>query len=134
MVITLTNDSPAGNWVVGYAMMQDAAGFLGGPLRGRRGQLRDSDAFIGIGAQTISCTVTNGSALIQSQTSDGFRTRGPRDIAAGTGLTGDTIVSAKTSDTEMTLSSPWTGATGTAAVAFRSDHSNYSVAFQMPVQ
>ncbi|HEY2902347.1 MAG TPA: dockerin [Polyangia bacterium] len=133
VVLTLAADSQASGWVVGYATVQDDAGMMAGPTRGRRGQLRDSDPFVAVDAQTIACTVTNGSAQIQARTPGAFRTREGRDLAAGVGLKPETIVLTKTSDSAMTLSQPWTGASGTADIDFRNDQRNYCVSFEMPV-
>lgn len=138
VVITLASpsaDSGGAGWTVGYAMAQDQAGAMAGPARGRRGQLRDSDPFVGWDAQTIPCSVISGSPRVTSQQPNAFRARGPRDLAvSGAGLPADTIIGAKTSDSDVTLSQPWAGASGSADITFRSDHRNYGVAFEMPVQ
>ncbi|HEX3693924.1 MAG TPA: dockerin [Polyangia bacterium] len=133
VVLTLAADSQASGWVVGYATVQDDAGQMAGPTRGRRGQLRDSDPFVAVDAQTIRCTVTSGSAQVQARTPGSFRTREGRDLATGAGLKPETIVVTKTSDSAMTLSQPWTGSSGTADLAFRNDQRNYCVSFEMPL-
>jgi hypothetical protein len=134
VLITLAADSAASGWVVGYATLQDEAGMMAGPTRGRRGQLRDSDPFMGVDAETIPCAVTSGSAQIQARTPGGFRTRDGRDLViAGDGLKPETIVVSKASDSALTLSQPWTGPTGTANLAFRNDQRNYCVSFELPV-
>jgi hypothetical protein len=137
VVITLTADNPAAaanGWTVGYAMAQDDDGAMAGPTRGRRGQLRDSDPLVGLDAETISCAVTSGSAQVQAKTPNGFRVHGDRDLAEGAGLKAETIVTAKASESALTLSQPWTGPSGTADIKFRSDQRNYCVAFEMPVK
>src|SRR5437762_9748778 len=123
VVITL-HAAPKANLVVRYAMTFDIAAASTFP---RRGQLRDSDPFVGIDAETISCQVTQGSTTLHPVIAAAFHRRGPRDLVAGTGLAKDTIVAASASDQDMTLSKPWTGATGTAPLQFRSDHRNYCV-------
>jgi hypothetical protein len=136
VVITLAanGDSAATGWTVGYAAAQDGAGAMAGPTRGRRGQLRDSDPFVGWDAETIPCTVTSGSARVGSKTPGAFRLRGPRDVALAAGLAANTIIVAKTSDSDLMLSLPWTGASGSADLTFHSDQRNYCVSFEMPVR
>ena len=135
VIITLAanSDSAATAWTVGYAAAQDGAGAMAGPTRGRRGQLRDSDPFVGWDTETIPCTVTNGSARVESKTPGAFSARGPRDVASAAGLPANTIIVAKTSDSDLMLSLPWTGASGSADITFHSDQRNYCVSFEMPV-
>jgi hypothetical protein len=133
VVITLAADSQAAGWTVGYAMAQDEAGAMAGPTRGRRGQLRDSDPLVGLDAETIPSTVTNGSPQIQARTPNAFRARGGRDLAEGSSLVANTIVLAKMSDNSVTLSQPWTGPSGMSDIRFRSDQRNYCVSFEMPI-
>ena len=136
VVITLTADSQGAGWTVGYASTAedpgDAGAFPKFMVR-RRGQLRDSDPLVGADAETISCNVTMGSADIQPATAGGFKLHGPRDIAEGASLAAETIVLSKMSDSAMTLSTPWTGATGTVDLKFRSDQRNYCVSFELPI-
>jgi hypothetical protein len=99
----------------------------------RRGQLRDSDPFVGIDAENISCQVTQGSSAVHAVAATALHRRGPRDVVSAAGLAPDTIVAAQSSEQDVTLSKPWTGASGTAVLIFRSDHRNYGVAFEMPV-
>jgi hypothetical protein len=131
-VITLAVDLQ-GSAVVGYATIVDEMGNNGGPIKGRRGQLRDSDPMVGIDAETISCAVTMDSADIQASTAGAFKAHGPRDIAEGASLGAETIVLGKMSDSAMTLSKPWTGTTGTVDLKLRSDHRNYCVSFELPI-
>jgi hypothetical protein len=126
--------SAVGGWTVGYAAAQDAAGAMAGPTRGRRGQLRDSDPFVGWDAETIRCTVSSGSARVVSETPGSFRARGPRDLASADGLATNTIIAAKTSDSDLMLSSPWMGASGSADITFHDDQRNYCVSFELPVR
>jgi hypothetical protein len=134
IMLAAAGASAAGGWTVGYAAAQDAAGAMAGPTRGRRGQLRDSDPFVGWDAETIPCTVTSGSARVVSETPGSFGARGPRDVASAAGLATDTIIDAKTSDSDLMLSSPWMGASGSAAITFHDDQRNYCVSFEMPVR
>jgi hypothetical protein len=134
VVITLAADSQAAGWTVGYAMAQDGSGAMAGPTRGRRGQLRDSNLLVGWDAATIPCAVTSGSPMIQAQAGNAFQYHGERDVAEGAGLPGNTTVAAKISDGSMRLSAPWTGASGMAEIKLRSDHRNYCVVFEMPVE
>jgi hypothetical protein len=133
VAIAVASNSQASGLVVGYAMAQDGAGAMSGPTRGRRGQLRDSDPFIGLDAETIACDVTNGSAQVTASAAGSFRARGERDAAVGSGLGAETIVVSKQSDSVMTLSKPWTGPSGAAAISFHSDQRNYCVSFEMMV-
>ena len=136
VMITLAanSDGAATGWTVGYANAQDESGAMAGPTRGRRGQLRDSDPFIPWDAQTIPCTVTTGSARLTSKTAGAFHARGPRDLASAPGLGADTMIGAQSSDSELTLSQPWTGASGSSDILFHTDQRNYCVAFEMSVQ
>jgi hypothetical protein len=133
VVITLTADVQATGWKVAYASTQDDDGTIGGPTTGRRGQLRDTDPLVGLDAETISCNVTMGSAAITPKTANGFKLHGARDMAEGAGLAAETIVLTKMSDSAMTLSNPWTGATGTVDLKLRSDQRNYCVSFELPI-
>jgi hypothetical protein len=129
--ITLATSSMNSGLTVRYAMTSEGPG---APTVPRRGQLRDSDTFVGTDAETISCQVTNGSAQVRAAQSGGFHRRGVRDLALGASLAAETIVSAQASDDQITLSHPWTGASGTVDLQFRSDQRNYCVAFEMAVK
>jgi hypothetical protein len=102
--------------------------------QGRRGALRDSDPFVGPDLVTINCNVANGSANITSVAANGFSAKvGKYYMAIAASLSTDTIVSTRTSDSALVLSQPWTGATGTANIQFRSEQRNYCVAFKISV-
>ncbi len=133
VLINVATDVTGAGWAVGYAQAQDATGAMAGPTRGRRGQLRDSDPFVGIDADTIPCQVTAGSTQVRAMTANAFRSHGGRDLALAPGLPPDTIVVSKTSDSELTLSKPWSGASGMAELRLRSDQRNYAVVFELPV-
>ena len=66
-----------------YAMAGD------GPTTQRKGQLCDSDPFIGVDSQTLSCTVTNGSNTVVYS---GTLNHGKRDIVSGSGFAANTII------------------------------------------
>jgi hypothetical protein len=107
---------------------------MSGPTRGRRGQLLDSDPFVPWDAETIPCAVTAGSARVTSKTAGAFHARGPRDLASAAGLTAGTMIAAQASDSDLTLSQPWTGASGSADILFHTDQRNYCVAFELAVK
>jgi hypothetical protein len=98
-----------------------------GPEYSRRGALIDSDWFVGLDYQLVECTVTTGSTTITS--SSGFKTVGWYDRVYGSGLPDDAIVKNRVSDSELTLSDPWTGGSGTIYLAFHSDQRNACVIF-----
>jgi hypothetical protein len=126
--------APTGtNLIVRYAMTQDAIVYAGGTPDGHIGLLRDSDSFVGRDAETIACHVTQGSATLTSVAPNGFSRRSPLDDLAGQGLPASTIIATKTSDSQVTLSQPWSGATGTADITVHHDQRNYAVHFELPV-
>ncbi|HEX2571075.1 MAG TPA: dockerin [Polyangia bacterium] len=111
--------------VVRNAMTQD------GGLPGRRSQLRDSDPFAGYDEETIQCQVTSGSSVVV--TPGHSMARVPRDLVIAAGLPAPLRIVAVNSSTELTLSQPWPGPTGTVALTLRHDHYNYAVQFEMAV-
>lgn len=111
--------------VVRHAMTQD------GGLPGRRGQLRDSDSFVGYDEETLSCQVTNGSSVVVTPGHSAARV--PRDLVTSAGLPVPLRIVAVNSPTELTLSQPWTGPSGTASLTLSHEHYNYAVQFEMPV-
>jgi hypothetical protein len=134
VVLTLSADPGAAAKVtVGYALTQDGTGTQGGTANGLVGSLRDSDPFVGWDAETIAANVTNGSTTITGA-AGAFTRRATKDIvsvATDGGISADTVVTSATSDTQLTLSAPWSGATGTAMLSFRHDEYNYCVHFTM---
>jgi hypothetical protein len=132
VAITLAAAPRGTGLMVRYAMTQDVAGYAGGPTTGRRGQLRDSDPYVGSDRAVIRARVTRGSAMVTGVAANAFAARGVRDLVEGTGLMGETMVTAR-ADGAVTLSRPWMGATGEAELTFRSDQRNYCVQFEMPV-
>ena len=61
VAITLAAAPRGAGLSVRYAMTQDVAGYAGGPGTGRRGQLRDSDPYVGSDRAVIRARVTRGS-------------------------------------------------------------------------
>ncbi len=132
ILITLRSP-PVGPITVRYAMVQDAHRAAGGDAHGRRGQLRDSDPFVGLDAQTLACRVVHGSNMVTAIDPRAFEGRTARDLVNGPNLQGETIIREKSSQDAVALSSPWEGPTGEASLEFHYDHRNYAVAFRMMV-
>ncbi len=59
--------------------------------------------------------------------------RAGRDAIDSCVLPAGTIVKRKNSNTQLTLSNPWPGPSGTADLTFHRDQHNYCVQFEMPV-
>jgi hypothetical protein len=131
VVLTLARAPAAGTTLtLAYALTQDGGGWLGGYDAGMHGLLRDSDDFAGASAESIAVMATHGSDTITAP--DGaFARRANLDIVTGTGVPADTVV--RTAGSRITLSAPWSGATGVTTLNFRHDHHNYCVHFAMPV-
>ena len=134
VVLTLVDSPPTGLVRVAYAITQDGNGLQGGTDQGMRGQLRDSDEFVGWDAEMIEAQVTQGSAVIQSTAAGGFVRRAGRDIVSGADVPADTIVVSHDDNDHLTLSSPWAGASGTVMLSFRHDSYNYAVHFAMDAE
>ena len=132
VVITL-RDAPPGPLTVGYAVVQDAKVASGGDVHGRRGQLRDSDSFVGLDAETITCAVEHGSNVVTVLGPGTFGRRAVRDLVTGSGFSGETIVRERLAEGALALTAPWEGPTGTASLAFHHDQRNYAVAFRLPI-
>jgi hypothetical protein len=131
VVITLAADPGAEKVNVAYAITQEGMGNQGGTPLGMRGLLRDSDEFAGYDAEMLECQVTQGSATVASTSAGAFVRRAGRDIVSGAGVPADTTVTTHDSDDKLTLSAPWTGATGKVMLSFRHDERNYCVHFAM---
>jgi hypothetical protein len=100
------------------------------------GQLRDSDPFLGADVQAVACDVTQGSASVVCPSVGGaspLASREVHDVVSGIGLADDTVVVSTDKATNASLSSPWTGASGTATLTFAYDERNYAVQFDMAV-
>jgi hypothetical protein len=132
VTVTLAAPPTGQNLQLSYALIQDKAGYSGGTDNGRRGQLRDSDAFLGYDAETIACTVQQGSTAIVEATPGALAQRSTTDLVTGAGLAEGAVVTARSGD-NVTLSQPWTGASGTVMLSFHADQRNYGVQFALPV-
>jgi len=118
--ITITcSTAPSATAEIRYATAND------GPGNHRKGQVVDSDPFIGIDKVSLSTQVTNGSPIVTVQ---GALNHGPRDLAVSASLPSGTIIKSVNGD-QVTLSNAWTGASGTATIDFRTDQRNYLVQF-----
>lgn len=115
--------TPGAGLTLSYAMELAAAGRI------RKGQVCDSDPFIGFDSKLVNCTVTSGSTSVVPLSD---LSHGPRDIAEHVSLPLGTFVEAWDGTTAI-LSQPWAGASGTASINFRSDQRNYLVQFEMAV-
>ena len=134
VILTLAATPTAGTALtVGYATTQDGSGYEGGSALGYRGLLRDSDEFVGYDAETLPANVTAGSATVTSSSATGFERRTGFDDVTGTNLAAGTVVLTADTNSQLTLSAPWTGATGTTMLSFHHDERNYCVHFAMPV-
>jgi hypothetical protein len=129
--LTMAQTPPALGVRVGYALTADAQGFYGGTAAGLMGLLRDSDPFEGAGAENIQVQATQGSNTF-SVASSAIARRAPMDIVSATGLAVGTVVT-QIGTNAITLSSPWTGASGTTTLRFQHNHYNYAVHFAMDV-
>lgn len=130
--LTLSAAPTGNNLRVRYATIQDGTGNNGGKVEGLRGQLRDSDPFLGADVQTVTCAVTMGSTTATCPAAM-MNTRSPRDRVFGAGLpNGEAVVTALTNGT-VTLSTAWSGASGMVPLQFAYDLRNYAVHFDLPV-
>jgi hypothetical protein len=133
VVITLAAEPSGANLLLRYALTQDGPGRQGGTDLGMRGQLRDSDDFVGYDIETLTVNVTNGSTKITSTAPNAFLTRAGRDVIDSCFLPEGTSVKRKNSNTQLTLSNPWSGSSGTADLTFHHGQHNYCVQFELPV-
>jgi hypothetical protein len=134
VVLSLKNPpAPSVPLIVRYAMTQDGELNQGGDIAGLRGQLRDSDPFVGADAETISATVTSGEAVIKSVDKGAFRRRAGYDIVSEAGVENGLVVVSRDSDEQLTLSAGWPGKSGPVSVSFRYDLYNYCVHFSLGV-
>lgn len=106
-------------------------GSAGGTNQGLWGLLRDSDEFVGYDAETPEGQVTAGSAVVTSATTGGFVHRTGWDLVSGTRVPANTIVVSQDSDSQVSLSAPWPGATGSISLSMHHDEHNYCVPFSM---
>lgn len=131
--ITLANVPTGANLMLRYAFTQDGMGNQGGTDLGMRGQLRDSDSLVGYDVESIASNVANGSPNVTSVMPNAFLGRTGRDIVDADFLPQGANVLQKVSHSQVTLSSVWTGPSGTANLTFHHDEHNYCVQFEMPV-
>jgi hypothetical protein len=136
--VQITLSAPPGAGLsVSYAMTQDATtGYQGNTGMGRRGQLRDSDSFVGIDAETIACAVQNGSTSVSCPGMAALQYRSQYDVVSqkgGTGVAQGTIVAAIGDANDLTLSRPFSGPSGMTELSFSHDQKNYLVQFTLAV-
>ena len=124
VLVTLSQDPGAGKVTVAYAVTAD-----GGAQGGLRGQLRDSDEFVGWDAETLDVQVTQGSPVVKSVSPGALIHRTGWDIVTGPGVPTDTIVQRHDSDDQLTLSTPWPAASGAVKLSFHHDERNFCVHF-----
>lgn len=117
---------------VRYATVQDGTGNQGGSVSGLRGQLRDSDPFLGADVETLSCAVTQFSTTA-SCTASSLSKRTHRDRVFGAGLPASGASITALSNGTVTFSKQWSGASGMASLKFAYDLRNYCVHFDLPV-
>jgi hypothetical protein len=126
VLLTLAQDPGAVKVTVAYAVTAD-----GGAQGGLRGQLRDSDEFVGWDAETLDVQVTQGSPIVKSASPGELIHRTGWDVVTGPGVPNDTIVQRHDSDDQLTLSTPWPAASGAATLSFHHDERNFCVHFSL---
>jgi hypothetical protein len=130
VILTLAQaPAPGVKLRLAYATTADVSGFPNGTAL--HGQLRDSDELVGYDAEKLLVQVISGSAEV-TLSSGAFAGRAGRDLVEATGLPKGTRVVAINADA-LTLSSPWSGPTGAAELAFHHDQHNYCVHFAVDV-
>ena len=77
--------------------------------------------------------MTMGSAVVTSASAGAFVRRAGWDAVSGSGFAKGTVVLSHDSDDQLTLSAPWTGASGAAMLSMHHDEHNYRVHFAMTV-
>ncbi|MCA9581267.1 MAG: hypothetical protein KC416_05695 [Myxococcales bacterium] len=116
--ILLAAEPTGSDLVVRYAMSPDRYGPSNGPLEGRRGQLRDSDPFVGTDRRTITALLQQGSTSVAAAPWTSFDDVSVRDLVEGEGLSTETVVLSRSVPTKGTLSEPWPGASGTVTLEY----------------
>lgn len=132
VMLTLSADPGETKVTVGYALTQDGAGTQAGTVQGLRGLLRDSDPFVGADTEALQIDVVQGSTLIKPAEAGGFLRRTAQDVLSGTGVPEDTIVQSRESNDQLTLATPWSGASGRITASFHHEQANFCVHFSMP--
>lgn len=135
-------ENPTGPVTVSYAITQDCsiftpsacqdpadsgAGRQGGLSSGLRGQLRDSDDLIGYDEETIVASVVTGSSTVTLSGGSTLEKRAVRDVVTGSGAPMNWTILSILSPSQMTMHSPWTGASGTVTLKVHHDLHNYAV-------
>jgi len=123
--------TPGRGAVVRYAMTQGPdgeKGYRGGEPDGRTGELVDSGAVEGLDASSVDATATHGSPMLTGA----FEGHGRRDVVHGEGILAGAVVVSH-SATEITLSSPFTGASGPVRLRIGADPRNHALAFELPI-
>lgn len=116
-----------------YAMrgqyQEDSVDVQAGPRFGRRGAVRNSNPYKGSGEQIILCTVTNGSAEITS--AGQFERVSHYSRVTGIGLSDQVIVENRTTNSNITLTENWAGATGKEYLVFAHEQRDYLPQFEV---
>lgn len=103
---------------------------LSAPWPGPSGQIR-----LDVGGRSgLHTAVTTGSTEATPWGFDVFAEIEAGDRVSGTGAPVGMTVASVAPRNRLTLSSPWTGAGGSVALAFRSEQRNYCVQFELAVQ
>jgi hypothetical protein len=131
VLLTLDKDPGSQAVHVGYALTQDGGGSLGGQVDGLRGLLRDSDDFAGSDAEQIDTKLSNGSAVITSATAGGFTFRTAGDLLGLPDTMTSAVVLSRDSNDQLTLSAPWSGASGQIKLAYHHGQANFCVHFAL---
>jgi hypothetical protein len=132
-VVITPRGATRGSVTIRYATMQDSRRPAGGDVFGRRGQLRDSDPFVGWDTESIACRVERGSNVVTAIAPATFEARTARDLVTASDLQTDTIVLEKRGNGVLTISSPWDGPSGEATLEMHHDQRNYAVAFRVVI-
>lgn len=122
---------PGRDAFVRYAMTQNPdgeKGYRGGEPDGRTGELVDSAATEGLDMSSVDATATRGSAVLTGA----FEGHGRRDVVRGEGITKGAVVVAHSAN-EITLSSPFTSASGAVHVRLGADPRNHALAFELAI-
>lgn len=131
VILQLAQDPGSSPVHVGYALVEDGGGSLGGQVNGLRGLLRDSDDFSGSDAEEIDTRATNGSNLLTPVNKGAFARRTGGDIAQSTsGATSVTVLTHDTDD-QLTLGAPWPGPTGSVKLSYHHGQANWCVHFAL---
>ena len=130
VILTLAQaPAPGVKLRLAYATTPDVQGFPKGTAL--HGQLRDSDELVGYDAEKLQVQMTSGSAEATAG-AGAFAGRAGRDLVEAAGLPRGTSVVAINAGA-LTLSSPWSGPTGVAELAFHHEQRNYCVHFSLEV-